>query len=50
MEGKKYGLNIVIASVTNLGASCLQLFSSTHYFLTKLVYLLTISIIISNKS
>jgi len=33
MKGKKYGLNTVVASVTNLIKSYLQLFLSTHIIL-----------------
>jgi hypothetical protein len=33
MKGKEYGLNIVVASVTNLVASYLQLLPSTHTIL-----------------
>jgi hypothetical protein len=33
MKGKEYGLNIVVASVTNLVKNYLQLFFSTHIIL-----------------
>jgi len=48
MKGKKYGLNIVVTSATNLLQVICNNFLVPYY--TKLVYPLTISIIIKNNN